>query len=92
MIKVPTYTCPNCRWTIYQRCKQDQHTCYCSAIRCDGKILDPSLVPNNDVIVEPLELDTNENKMLIDFNYNGVLYGSIKPIKINKENKQQKKK
>jgi hypothetical protein len=80
---VITYKCPKCGWIIYQRCNQDIHTCFCSSIRADGKILDPIAIKNSgrEMEIKEIELDSTKDKLILDFNYNQGFYGTIKPEK-----------
>jgi hypothetical protein len=88
MIIRTTYKCPKCKWIIYKRCKADLHTCYCGLLRCDGKVLEnkePIDNPDSELIksieVGQIELNTTEEKMILDFNYMGAKFGNIKPEK-----------
>jgi hypothetical protein len=80
---ITSYTCPNCKFTIYERYSGDRHTCYCGTVDCCGRLADQTKIAFFDLItIQQLEVKATPDQLRLDFLYNLGQFGTIKPVKV----------
>ena len=95
MTKVVTITCPECKYTIFSRARQDFRLCFCGKVWIDGG-LDYTRVGFNPEIDAPQpevkEILQTPRELYDDWNFGNDIYGRISPVfEIEKEDKEDKK-